>query len=139
MLSPGLLVYCLLFGGIYLVVVSIIIELIERAMKLHHGLPPELIESAGWTWWGINLVMEILFYVAIPTLAYAFFYFMLPLSGPRAGMAAALYAFTIGAAPVLMGLSVRIRLPMPFMLFLLLSYLVKVSGSLIIISYLYSL
>lgn len=139
MLSPGLLVYCLLFGGLYLVVVSIIIELVERSMKLHRGLPPDLVESAGWTWWGINLVMEILFYVAIPTLAYAFFYFMLPLSGPRAGMAAALYAFTIGAAPVLMGLSVRIRLPMPFMLFLLLSYLIKVSGSLIIISYLYSL
>ena len=54
-------------------------------------------------------------------------------------MASALYVFTLGAAPVLMGLSVRVKMPMSFLLFLLLAYLVKVGGTLAIIGYLYSL
>src|SRR5690606_11622569 len=107
--------------------------------KLEAGVPEALVEPFGWIWFIMNYMMESLFLVAIPTLAFAFFYFILPLTGLRAGMAAALFAFTLGAAPVLMGLSVRVKLPMPLLLFLLLSYLVKIGGTLSIIAYLYSL
>ena len=139
MISLPLLLYSLFCAGAWLLVVSVIFELIERKLHLTHGIPEEMLESTSWVWWGVNFLMETMFYVAIPTIAYAFFYFSLPFEGTRAGMAAVLYAFTIGAAPALMGLSVRVKLPMSFVLFLLLSYLVKIGGTLIIIAYLYSL
>ena len=139
MVSTTLLVYCLLAGAGYLFLVSLLLEGLGRKLKLEAGIPGELAEPFGWPWFLMNFTMEGLFYVAIPTLAFAFFYFILPLTGIRAGMAAALFAFTLGAAPILMGLSVRVKLPMPFLLFLLLSYLVKIGGTLSIIAYLYSL
>ncbi|MDX9857955.1 MAG: hypothetical protein RBT76_09205 [candidate division Zixibacteria bacterium] len=139
MLSYELLLYAMAAGGGYLFVVSVILELIERRLALARTLPAELVESEGWVWWGINFVMEVLFYVGIPLLAYAFFYFALPFSGLRAGLAGALYAFTIGAAPIILGLSVRVRLPMPFLLYQLLAYLIKIAGTLTIIAWLYSL
>jgi hypothetical protein len=139
MVSTKLLIYCLLAAAGYLLVISIVLEGLGRKLKLDAGVPESLVEPFGWSWFIMNFMMEGLFFVAIPTLAFAFFYFILPLTGVRAGMAAALFSFTLGAAPILMGLSVRIKLPMPFLLFLLLSSLVKVSGTLSIIAYLYSL
>lgn len=139
MVSTKLLVYCLMTGAGYLFLVSILLESLGRKLKLEAGVPEALVEPFGWAWFLMNFMMEGLFFVAIPTLAFAFFYFILPLTGVRAGMAAALFAFTLGAAPILMGLSVRVKLPMPFLLFLLLSYLVKLGGTLSIIAYLYSL
>ncbi|MCB2230267.1 hypothetical protein KQH82_06090 [bacterium] len=139
MLSYDLLLYSMAVGGAYLFVVSLIIELIERRLKLTRQIPEHLVENEGWVWWGINFVMELLFYVGIPLVAYAFFYFALPFSGVRAGMAGALFAFAVGAAPLVLGLSVRIKLPMPFLLFQLLAYLIKIAGTLSIIAWLYSL
>ena len=83
--------------------------------------------------------MEGLFIVVIPAIGYNFFYLVVPLSGIRAGMAAALFAFILGSSPALMGLSLRIKLPMPFLLFTLLSLLIKLGGALAIIGYLYSI
>ena len=83
--------------------------------------------------------MEFLFFVTIPTVSYSFFYLIVPFSGIKAGMAATLFAFTLGAVPLVMSLSVRLKLPMQYLLFLLLSYLVKLGGSLAIIAYLYTL
>jgi len=139
MVNMELLAWCLGAGSGYLLVVSLLLELIGRKLDLTRGVEASLIEPFSWVWFVMMFVMEALFYVAIPALAYAFFYFALPLAGVRAGMASALYVFTLGAAPVLMGLSVRVKLPMPFLLFLLLSYLLKVGGTLSIIGYLYSL
>jgi hypothetical protein len=72
-------------------------------------------------------------------MAYSFFYFLIPLSGVRAGMAAALMAFGLGAVPTVMSISLRLRLPAPYLLYILLSVLIKLAGSLTIIAYLYSL
>lgn len=139
MVNMELLAWCLGVGSLYLLIISMLLEFLGRRLDLTRGIAGELIEPFSWVWFVMLFVMEALFYVAIPTLAYAFFYFSLPLTGVRAGMASALYAFTLGAAPVLMGLSVRVKMPMSFLLFLLLSYLVKVGGTLAIIGYLYSL
>jgi hypothetical protein len=87
----------------------------------------------------MNFVMEFLFYVVIPTIIFSFFYVVIPLSGIRAGLAAAVLAFLLGATPVLMGLSVKIKLPMPLVLFGLLSHLIKLGGAMALIGYLYSI
>ncbi|MCK4301521.1 MAG: hypothetical protein KAW91_02045, partial [candidate division Zixibacteria bacterium] len=86
-----------------------------------------------------NFAMEFLFFVGIPTFAYNFFQVILPLSGVRPGLAVALAAFTLGAVPVVMGLSARIKLPMLYVLYFLFGLLLKLSGALVIIGYLYSL
>jgi len=139
MISMKLIVYCVLAAGAYLLVVSIALQLLENKLHLSKPIPAKLLEKPALGWFIINYVTELLFYVVIPSLAYSLFYVVLPLSGVRAGMAVALVAFTLGAVPLLMGLSMRVRLPMTFLLFALVSFLVKIGGALTIIGYLYSL
>ena len=138
MISLKLMLYCLAAGSLYLLVITLLLDFFERRFHLTAGIPDAMIETSGLSWTFMNFMMEALFYVAVPTVAYSFLFFIIPLSGIRAGMAAALFAFTLGAAPGMMGLSVRIKLPMPYLMFLLFSLLLKLSGTLIIISYLYS-
>jgi hypothetical protein len=139
MVSVGLLLACVVAAGAYLLAVSILLVLAERRFGFTRGVPVDLLETTGWVWIGMTFLMELMFFVVIPSLAYSFFYVVLPFSGVRAGMAAALFAFLLGATPALMGLSVRVKLPMPFLLFLLFSTLVKVAGCMGIIAWLYSL
>lgn len=139
MMSFELMVYCLVVGGVYLLLISFLLEMAGRGLNISRGIPSELLESAGWTWFAINYIMELLFFVFIPTLAYSFLYLILPLSGLRAGVAGALFAFTLGAAPALMGLAVRLKLSMPYILYFLFGLLLKLGGAMTIIGYLYSL
>ena len=83
--------------------------------------------------------MEFLFFVAIPSMSYSFFYLVFPLSGLRAALAIAVLAFTFGAVPLVMAISVRLKLPMVYLLYNLLGYLLKISGTVIIIAYIYNL
>jgi len=139
MVSFELLMYCAVIGGIYLLVISLLFDFLERRLKLTAGIPKEMLEEEGCLWTAMNFFMEVLFYVIIPAVAYSFFYLILPLSGAKAGLGSALFAFILGAAPVGMRLSVRIKLPMSYMLFIMLSHIVKLGGSLAIIAHLYTL
>ncbi len=139
LISGELLLYCLVIGSIYLLASTIILESVGKLLKVNKRLPSELVEQTNLGWYVVNFLMEALFFVAIPTLAYSFAYVIMPLSGVRSGMAAALFAFTLGALPIAMSISVRIRLPMPFLMFQLLNHLIKLGGALALIGYLYSL
>jgi hypothetical protein len=139
MLSYSLLLYCILAGGLYLLVLSLLLDLIERKLRLTQGIPAEMLEADGLIWSLLNFFMEVLFYVVIPAIAYSFFYAVLPVSGVRAGMASALFAFVLGAAPAIMRMSVRVKLPMPYLLYVMLSHLLKLAGTLSIIGWLYAL
>ena len=72
-------------------------------------------------------------------LAFGFFDAILPLTSVRTALAVALCAFTLGGLPLIMGMSVRIKMPIPFLIFSLLSLLIKLGGTMAIIGYLYSL
>ena len=133
------MLYCLISGGVYLLIATLVLELISKKTKLLSGIPSAIIEEGGGIWLVLFFIMEFLFFVTIPTVSYSFFYLIVPFSGIKAGMAATLFAFTLGAVPLVMSLSVRLKLPMQYLLFLLLSYLVKLGGSLAIIAYLYTL
>ncbi len=139
MISFELMLYCVLSAGAYLLLLSLLLDGIERKLKLSATLPDEMVESTGLSWTLANFTMELLFYVAIPTLVYSFFYYLLPFYGVRAGVASGLFAFGLGAVPGLIGLAVRVKLPMPFMFYILLSILLKLIGCLAIIGYLYTL
>ena len=139
MLSTSLFFYSVLFAGIWHIVISLLLNLIERKLNVRKGIPEEMWEQGGLFWSSVNIMMEGLFIVVIPAIGYSFFYLVVPLSGVRAGMAAALFAFILGSSPALMGLSLRIKFHMPFLLFTLLSLLIKLGGALTIIGYLYSI
>jgi len=138
-ISTKLILYCLVISGAYLLLISLLLEMTGRILKISRGIPHELIESTGWLWFATNYAVEFLFFVFIPTLAYSYLYVILPLSGIRAGMAGALFAFVLGAVPTLMGLAMRIKFSMPYLLYFLLCLLLKLSGAMVIIGYLYSL
>lgn len=139
MLSLELLSYGLLASGAYLLVISLILDFVERRLKLTAALPKEMVEATGLSFTFVNFLMELLFYVAIPTIVYGFFYYLLPFYGVRAGLASGLFAFVIGTAPAMMGLAVRVKLPMPYLMFILFASLLKLLGCLGIIGYLYTL
>lgn len=139
MISYQLIAYCFITAGIYLLAISLLIEWVGKILNITRGIDVKLIESTGSGWFLINFLMEFLFFVAIPTMSYSFFYIIFPLSGLRAALAIAVVAFTFGAVPVVMGISVRLKLPMPFLLYNLTGYLLKISGAVLIIAYIYNL
>ena len=139
MISTKLLLYCILSGSVYLLIMSLFLEMVSKKLNAFRGMPPELIESTGGFWFLLNYSMELLLYVVIPTIAYSYFYILLPLSGIRTGVAGALFAFTLGAVPALVALLVRTRLPILLFSYLLLGVLLKLGGVMIIIGYLYQL
>ncbi len=139
MISLDLLLYSLVMAGVYLLVISLVLDFVERRMKLTSTLPSHLVESGGVGWTLFNFAMEALFYVVIPTFIYSFFYVVIPFTGVKAGLSAAVFAFVVGATPVVMGLSVRVKLPTAYLMWMLLSVLVKLGGCLGIIGYLYGL
>jgi hypothetical protein len=139
MVSFELLLWCILSGAGFILGVSFLLDFIERRLRLTTGIPEELLETSNWFFSFMNFFMETLFYVVIPTIAYSFFYVVLPVSGIKGGIASALFAFLLGAVPFGMRLTVRMKLPIPYLLFTLLSHLLKLVGALAIIGYLYSL
>jgi hypothetical protein len=138
-ISTNLLIWCLAVGAGYLLLVSAGLDFAEKKLRVTQGIPSVMLESGGVTFFVMNFIMEALFYVVIPSIVYGFFYTILPLTSVRAGLAAALFAFVLGAAPLGVRLSVRLKLPTQFVLFLLVSHLLKLGGALAIIAYLYSL
>lgn len=139
MINYTLIGYCILAAGGYLLVISLLLDFIERRLRLTEGIPEEILESSDLGATITNFIMEVLFYVIIPALGYSFFYLIIPLWGIRAGMAATLFAFMLGAAPTIMSMSVRVKMPITYLLFFLLAFIIKLGGSLAIIAYLYSL
>lgn len=131
--------YCLIAGGLYLAVVTVILEAAAKALKVSRDVPPSIFEPPTSTWQILNFIMEFLFFVMVPTFGYALFFVVLPLSGVRTGLATALCVFTLGAVPAVVGLSVRLRLPTLYLLYFLFGLLVKLAGSLALIGYLYTL
>ena len=139
MISTELLLYCIGAAGAYLFVISLVWEYAGIKLNINRGMPVEMLEPTGKAWVMMNFLMGLLLYVVIPSLVYSYFYIMLPLSGIRTGVAGALFAFTLGALPAIVGLLTRTRLPALLFSYLLFGVLLKLAGCLVIIGYLYQL
>jgi hypothetical protein len=118
---------------------SLLLEFIGKRINAFRSMPQEFAESGGSFWFTMNLTIELFLYVVIPSIAYSYFYILLPLSGVRTAVAGSLFAFTLGAVPAMMSLMNRTRLPILMFAYLLLTMLLKLTGSLLIIGYLYQL
>jgi len=139
MVTNALLAYCFLLAGGFILVFSLLYELLGRAIRINRFVPEQLLEKTSASWFFVTFLMDFLFFVVIPTFAYHFFFLIIPLSGIRLGMAVALTALTIGMLPYTMSLSLRLKLSVPWLIFFLLGQFLKLAGTMTIIGYLYSL
>lgn len=136
--DPRFVLLCLGVAGAYVAIVYWSIELLADRLQLTALIPPEMLESQQVGWRVMGMVMELLFYVLVPTLLFSFLYAVLPFSSIRSGLAAGLFATVLGASPIVMQLTARVKIPMSLLLLFLFGHLLKLGGSLAIISRLYA-
>ncbi|MBD3333079.1 hypothetical protein GF356_09520 [candidate division GN15 bacterium] len=131
--------YCFVFAGLYLLIVSALLELALKKLGFLKLYAAEMLEPYSIKWFLVNFVMEFMFFVVIPTLAFEFFHVLLPLTDIRTALAGALVAFVLGVVPAIMGLTVRLSLSMPYLLFFMCAHLLKLGGAMAVVGYIYSM
>jgi len=137
--SFKLLVYCLLFGGIYLLIIDIIWGKLEKIVPTLGTFPRDLVEEKNFAWYFYNFIVEFIFFVMMPAVIYDRFYAIMPFSGIRGGIAVGLFLFVFGMVPFAILHIFRIKLPAVYLLYNLLGMMLRIIGTLTIIGYLYSL
>lgn len=134
-----LLLYCLLSGAAYLLIVDYLWSRLERVVPTFKDFPEDLVERKSLSWFFSSFIVEFIFFVLMPTVVYGWFYSVIPFSGARGGIAGALYLFFFGMIPLAMLILFRVRIPAVYILFKLVGLFFKVVGVGAIIGYLYSL
>ena len=142
MLYPKLILVALVSCALYLSIIQIALNAIERKLmqkglwsgeiKYLEGNPPRVISIT-------QLIVDIAFYAATPLMVYGVLYLLIPFEGARAGIAIALGCVAVASTPLLMTISLKSKFPIPALFFLALSQLLKLGGSLALIGILYSL
>lgn len=135
----GLVVYCIVAGGIYLMLFDLLWSFLERLVPTFAHFPEDLVEKKTFSWYFSNFIVEFIFFVLMPSVIYGWFYSVLPISGMRGGMAVGLYLFFFGMIPLSMLILFRVRLPAVYILYQLAGLFFKVVGAAAIIGYLYNL
>jgi len=139
MINQRLLLTALLWAGLALFVFELIWYQIERRLKLLKDMPSQVLEDTGVGFFISRFIMQLAFLVVVPTVAYSWFYVLVPFYGVRAGVAMALFIFILGIVPFAVIVLMRIKLPLSFMLFQMAGYLLKIIIVYGIIAYLYIL
>lgn len=137
--SFELLGYCLLAGGIFLILFNLLWNRLENHLPVLTGFPYDLVETKTAGWFISCFTVEFIFLVFLPALVYGWFYTVIPFSGARGGIVTALFVFLIGITPYALLILFRLKIPVVYILYQLLGIFIKLVGSLIIIGYLYSL
>jgi hypothetical protein len=137
--SFKLLGYCLLIGGGYLLIIDLLFYKFEKYVPTLQGFPQNLLEPKNPGGFVSGFIIQYVFFVMMPSVVYGWFYTVIPFSGIRGGLATALFLFLFGMIPFGLLILFRIRIPVLFLLYLLLGVLLKLMGSMAIIGYLYSL
>lgn len=134
-----LLMICLGVGGLYLLIISWLWNRLEKFIPTTDNFPENFLEERSAAAFISTFIVELIFFVFIPAVIYAWFYTVIPFSGIRGGVSVALVIFILGILPLGITILLRIRLPVVFLLYHILGLLVKIAGILAIIGYLYSL
>ncbi|MCX6829063.1 MAG: hypothetical protein NT002_07235 [candidate division Zixibacteria bacterium] len=137
--SFELLLWCLLSGAVYLLIIGFLWYKLEKVVPTLVGFPAALLEERGLGWFVSSYIIEFIFFVLLPSVVYGWLYTLIPFSGLRGGIMVGLYLLLFGMMPMALLILFRIKIPVVFMLYQLLGFLIKVMGSMAIIGYLYSL
>jgi hypothetical protein len=139
MINERLLLAALLWAGLALLIFELLWYFLEKRLALLKKLPPQIIEDTGVGFFISKYIMQLAFLVVVPTVAYSWFYVLVPFYGVRAGVSMAIFLFVLGIVPFAVTILMRIKLPLSFMLFQLSGYLLKIILVYGIIAYLYTL
>jgi len=139
MIDERLLLAALFWAGLALLIFELIWYAIEKKLALLKNMPSQLIEESGIGFFISKYIMQLAFLVVVPTVAYSWFYVLVPFYGVRAGVSMAIFLFVLGIVPFGVTVLMRIKLPLSFMLFQLTGYLLKIILVYGIIAYLYTL
>jgi len=139
MISFPLLVASLFWAGTALLVIELVLYYIEKKIFRLQQLPGELLEETGIGYFISRYIMQLAFLVAVPTVAYSWFYVLVPFYGVRAGVGMAIFIFVLGLIPFSVSVLMRIKLPLAFVLFHMAGHLLKMIIVYGIIAYLYIL
>lgn len=138
-LSFKLLIYSLLSGGLYLILIGLIWNRLERYVPTLEHFPKHLVEEKSGGWFFYNIFIEFIFFVFIPSVVYHWFYAVIPFSGIRGGVAVGIFLFVMGIIPFGILILFRIKLPVVYLLYQSMGLMFKIIGALAIVGYLYSL
>jgi hypothetical protein len=133
------LIYAIFVGGLYLLLIGFLLGRLERLIPLFENFPKELIEPKNAVLFIFTFIVEFVFFVFMPAMIFHWFFTVIPFSGFRGGVAVALFLFMLGVIPFAILILFRIKLPVVYLLYQCLCFLIKMTGSLAIIGYLYSL
>ncbi len=139
MISVRLLLACLLWAGAALFVFELLWYLLEKKLRLPTRLPPEFLEERGSGYFFSRYLIQLAFLVVLPSVAYSWFYVLVPFYGVRAGVSLALLLFMLGIIPYAATFFLKVKLPLAFTLFQMAGHLLKLLLVYGIISYLYIL
>jgi hypothetical protein len=139
MISFELLLAALVWAGLALLVMEVIWYFLEKKLALLRSLPSELLEETGMGYFISKYIMQLAFLVVVPTVAYSWFYVLVPFYGLRAGVGLAIFVFILGLVPFSVSVLMRIKLPLAFVLFQMAGHLIKTIIIYGIVSYLYIL
>ncbi len=153
-IPPELMAYCALATAIYLLVVNWALGKYERNLIARGAwkvpAPSDSsqdtensdgsdTQSSSKMDFINRFIMQWLIFAALPMGLYSWLYLLLPLEGPRAGIAIALWTIVVGALPFAVLISDSHKVPFVALAFLMFSQVIRLLGVLAIIGVLFSL
>ncbi len=139
MISFQLLLTTLFWAGLALLLFEIVWYKLETKLSLLKNMPAELLEETGLGYFISKYIMQLAFLVAVPSVAYSWFYVLIPFYGVRAGVGMAVFIFVLGLVPFSVSVLMRIKLPLAFVLFQMAGHLIRTIIVYGIIAYIYIL
>jgi hypothetical protein len=112
---------------------------LEKFVPTMEGFPRGLLDTKNAAWFVSSYVIELVFFVLMPAIVYEWFYAVMPFSGVRGGISVALLLVLFGMTPFAILMMFRVKIPVIYILYQMVGMVIKLSGALAIIGYLYSL
>jgi len=129
-----IIIYTIALGTAPLIAINIIQLIVEKLIKIN----AEIKDEASVRYSGIFVVqflLDVLFFVVIPTLVYFWLYPVFPFVGFKTGVAIGLTAYVLGSLPYAVQLSMRIKIPPILIVTTLFFNLIKLSVALGVITH----
>ena len=129
-----IIVYTIALGTAPLIAINIVQLIIEKIIRVNADIKDEYnVRYSGV--FMVQFLVDVLFFVVIPTLAYYWLYPVLPFVGYKAGIAVGIAAYILGSLPYAIQLSLRLKIPAILVVTTLFFNLIKLSAALGVITY----
>lgn len=129
-----IIVFTIALGTAPLIAINIVQLIIEKIIRVNADIKDEYNVRYNGVFM-VQFLVDVLFFVVIPTLVYYWLYPVLPFVGYKAGIAVGIAAYILGSLPYAIQLSLRIRIPAILVVTTLFFNLIKLSAALGVITY----